>query len=115
VLILVVALALAVVLPSLRAYLRQSEALAEDRAQVAAAEQEVADLQAEVARWDDPEYVIAEARERLAYVFPGETPYRVVDPEVVTPPTEAGSPGTTAPDQQQAPWFATLWATVEAS
>lgn len=50
------------------------------------AEQEIRDrqsrvdeLETELARWDDPAYVKAQARERLGWVMPGETGYRVVD------------------------------------
>ena len=111
----VLALALAVMVPSVRAYIKQQETLADLRGQVADAHSEVDDLQAQVARWDDPAYVIAKARERLVYVVPGETAYRVVDPEFVKDPgsTSAGQVtqpgGTTAPSK---PWFAILWGSI---
>lgn len=105
---LVVVLALAVVLPSLRVYFAQQEDLRELRAERDAAAIEVTDLQGDAARWDDPAYVVAQARERLAYVFPGETPYRVTDPEAVTgvEPEQEG-PQTVFENPGQ-PWFTTL-------
>jgi len=114
----VLALALAVMVPSVRAYLKQQETLADLRGQVADAHAEVDDLQAEVARWDDPAYVIAKARDRLVYVLPGETAYRVVDPEFVEDPSAAAADsgtqpgGTTAPIK---PWYATLWGSIAAA
>ncbi len=79
---------------------------------------EVDSLQAEVARWDDPAYVIAKARDRLVYVLPGETAYRVVDPEFVGDPAAADAGGTKQPGGTIAPqksWFDTLWGSIEAA
>src|SRR5690625_6013579 len=50
-----------------------------------AAEEREAHLRAELARWEDPAYVAAQARERLAFVMPGETAYKVIDPDFVEP------------------------------
>lgn len=113
ILLLVITLAVAVALPSVRAYLNQQETLGELRAEAQAGREEVDDLTAEVARWDDPAYVVAQARERLTFVFPGETPYRVVDAEVVDGPAD-GSP---AAERQPAamagaPWYDRLWGSV---
>ena len=36
-------------------------------------------LGAEIARWSDPAYIKAEARDRLYYVMPGETSFLVID------------------------------------
>jgi len=37
------------------------------------------ELDAEVARWSDPAYVEAQARDRLYYVYPGDVAYLVLD------------------------------------
>ncbi|WP_062525484.1 FtsB family cell division protein [Demequina rhizosphaerae] len=110
----VVVLAAAVVLPSLRAYFRQQEELASLRAEAVAAQESVDDLTAEVKRWDDPAFVVAQARERLAYVFPGETPYRVIDPETVEGAAE-GSPAAEDPAEidESGTWYTRLWDSVE--
>ncbi len=116
VLTVVVVLALAVLLPSLRAYVRQQDQLAELRAQVGDASAEVAELEAEVARWGDPAYVVAQARERLSYVFPGERPFRVIDPEFVAPLDPAtGAPALPGDDAPIDPWYQTLWGSFEAA
>lgn len=118
----VMALALAVMVPSARAYLKQRETLQDLQGQVVDAQAQVDDLQAQVARWNDPAYVIAQARDRLIYVLPGETPYRVVDPEFVPDPAAADASAliANASDDSPAratnpvrPWFATLWGSIE--
>ncbi len=50
------------------------------RQQVSASEERVAKAKAELARWNDPAYVKAQARARLHFVMPGETQYIVIDP-----------------------------------
>ena len=109
----VIALAFAVVAPSVRAYMDQQVMLDGLRAEAATAQEEVDDLEADVARWDDPAYVVAQARERLAYVFPGETPYRVIDPESVTGPADSSPAGERAPEALAgAAWYDRLWGSV---
>ena len=119
----VMALALAVMVPSVRAYLKQQETLQDVQGQVVDAQAQVDELQGQAARWNDPAYVIAQARDRLVYVLPGETPYRVVDPQFVVDPAgsnpaasgRAPLAGTTpgSPTDVVRPWFATLWRSIE--
>lgn len=113
ILLLVIILALAVILPSLRVYFQQQQELSDLRAEVEQAREEVDTLEAEVARWDDPSFLVAQARERLAYVFPGETPYRVVDPEFVTTHAE-GSPAAERATEAVGDgiWYEVLWDSV---
>jgi cell division protein FtsB len=109
----IIALAAALVLPSLRVYFDQQQELASLRAERDAAKAEVEDLTAEIARWDDPAFIIAQARERLAYVFPGETPYRVVDPEFVTASAPDSAAGIAQSDPMEGvPWYEGLWGSV---
>ncbi|GEL94939.1 FtsB family cell division protein [Cellulomonas composti] len=110
----VAVMAFVLVYPTLHTYLRQQSDVRELRAQVAAARERNEDLLAESARWDDPAYIAAQARERLSYVMPGETPYRVVDPEII-----ADAPETTdepATDAEAAaplvPWYTAVWDSV---
>lgn len=106
----VMVLAIAVLLPTGRVYLDQQSQLNELRAEVEQARAEVDGLEAEVARWDDPAFVQAQARERLSYVFPGETPYRVIDPEFVTTHAD-GSPASdrAAEAGPDGIWYEILW------
>jgi cell division protein FtsL len=111
---LVLVMAFVLVYPTLNSYLRQQSQLAELNAQVAAARERNEDLQADVDRWSDPAYVAAQARERLSFVLPGETPYRVVDPETVPDapePIDAPASGLDAGSTQ--PWYGSVWESVE--
>jgi cell division protein FtsB len=106
----VLMLAFALIMPSLRVYFEQQEQLQELRTEAATAQTEVDDLHGEVARWDDPSFLVAQARERLAYVFPGETPYRVVDPETVqSDDDDAPQAADGAVQAAGNTWYDTLW------
>lgn len=106
----VVILAAAVVLPSLRAYFRQEEELAALRAEAVAAQDTVDALHGEAARWEDPAFVMAQARERLGFVYPGETPYRVIDPETVVGSGDGSpTPAEVAAAKEEGTWYTRLW------
>lgn len=74
-----VVLAVIVLAPSLRILIEQQQQLAELRQTVEEKEQAVADLENDVARWEDPSYIEAQARDRLVYVYPGDFTYLVID------------------------------------
>ena len=112
-LLVVAMLALAVLLPSLRAYVHQQEELSQLRAEDARLSAEVVDLQAELERWSDSSFVIAQARERLLFVLPGETPFRVTDPEVVVVPGATAAEGSGGAEDPSQPWFDALWGSLE--
>lgn len=76
--------------------------LIEQRREIAAVEARVAEQQAaveelgeELARWDDPAYVEAQARDRLYYVHPGETSFVVIDDRTALEAAEAQVPSAT--------------------
>ncbi|OBA86848.1 septum formation initiator [Mycobacteriaceae bacterium 1482268.1] len=83
--------------------------------QLAASEEklraEIADLEAQKAKLADPVYIAAQARERLGFVKPGDTPYQVQLPPGAVPLPE---PGTAAEDAKRAgqPWYTSLWHTI---
>ncbi len=62
----------------LRVYFSQAQEIAEVRAQIETQRAEIERINDELTRWDDPAYVEAQARERLGWVMPGETGYRVI-------------------------------------
>jgi cell division protein FtsB len=115
----VLLIAFSMLFPTLRSYLGQRAELDALATQVRAAEQQEKDLSAELARWDDQSYVAAQARSRLAFVMPGETSYRVIDPEVVVEaPLVAGTTGPGAGPAipaggAVAPWYASVWESVQ--
>jgi cell division protein FtsB len=105
-------LAFVLVYPTLHSYLAERAAVDALRAQVAAAQARNDDLSADLDRWNDPAYVAAQARERLSFVMPGETAWRVVDPQTV--PGEAPDPAPVVePTPADRPWYLTVWQSVQ--
>jgi cell division protein FtsB len=119
VLLIVLSIAFVLVFPTLRQYLDQQVEVEQLRAEVAAAERRNDDLQAELDRWSDPAYVEAQARERLAFVMPGERALRVADPEIVQDQTATDAATATGPaatpdvDDPTRPWYARIWDSVQ--
>ncbi|MFP5335060.1 MAG: FtsB family cell division protein [Actinomycetes bacterium] len=112
----VLVLAAAVVLaPYLRTLSEQQATLAALEAEVAQRERDVADLEAQLERWEDPAFVAARARERLYMVMPGETGYVVLDPPAPDDRPEAAEAAAQAAEASgtERPWFGTLWESVE--
>lgn len=93
---------------SLRAWLDQRQQIAEAEAGIEQSRHEVAGLEQELRRWDDDAYVEQQARERLAYVMPGETGYRVITADG-DPLGEAPEPGRESGDVADPAWYTTLW------
>ncbi|WP_347756355.1 septum formation initiator family protein [Agrococcus sp. ProA11] len=68
-----------VLAPTVGLLLEQRRDIAALEAQVAEQQQHVDTLEADVARWDDPAYIEAQARDRLFFVYPGETSFVLLD------------------------------------
>ena len=110
---LVLLLAFVLVYPTLASYLATRTEVEQLRAARDAAQAENADLEAELKRWDDDAYIVAQARERLSFVMPGETAFVVVDPETVPATGVEEGPVRTAADGATRPWYATVWESVQ--
>lgn len=89
---------------SLRVYFDQQRQAAALDAEITQRREHIDDLNTEIERWKDPNYVKAQARERLGWVVPGETGYRVVGPDgkPVVPGTEVAAE--TGPAEQNTWW-----------
>ncbi|WP_077490328.1 FtsB family cell division protein [Sinomonas mesophila] len=107
-------LALAVVLvaitvmlaPTVRVFLNQRAEISALEADIASKRAEQEGLRQEISRWEDPNYVKQQARDRINMVMPGETSYWVFG--------DAGSPsaassGPSAQGDQDQPWLAGVW------
>lgn len=91
----------------LQQYLAQRSQIAALNARNAATARQVAQLQAELAKWSDPAYVAIQARERLHYVKPGEIGFIVPNPATDSEPLGMPTPTSTQP------WYDRLWSTVK--
>jgi cell division protein FtsB len=80
-----------VLAPSLKLLIQQRTQIANLEKSVAEQKQAVQGLKGQVARWDDPAYIEAQARNRLLFVFPGEYSYLVI------PANGTGQGAATAP------------------
>jgi cell division protein FtsB len=87
----ILVLATVVLAPSLRTLVEQQNQLAELRQAVEDRKDAVSDLESNIARWDDPAYIEAQARDRLVYVYPGDYTYLVID-DGTTVTTDDGAP-----------------------
>jgi len=84
-----------VLAPTVGLLLEQRRDIAAIEAQVAAQQANVDALQTEQARWDDPAYIEAEARDRLFFVYPGETSFVVLDDRSTLDAASADVPSAT--------------------
>jgi cell division protein FtsB len=95
----------------LREFVQQRSEIAGLRAGNAAAEARVQALEQQKARWRDPAYVEAQARDRLHMVLPGETAYVTLRAGSSAPPQTLPPPTPRA----KVAWYDALWATVRAA
>lgn len=89
ILVLVVA-ALVMLAPQLKTLVEQRQQIAQLQQEVEQAEDRLEQIDAEVARWSDRAYIEAQARDRLYYVYPGDTSYLVIggDDEPIRPQSD---------------------------
>jgi cell division protein FtsB len=71
---------------------------------------QIANLEQQKGKLADPAYIAAQARERLGFVMPGDTPYQVQLPAGALAPTAPPAPPPTAHSNQ--PWYTALWHTI---
>ncbi|WP_433591776.1 FtsB family cell division protein [Nocardia sp. CA-145437] len=97
-------LALTLAVP-LRTYFTQRADAAELATQHRQLEEDVSVLRDRRAQQQDPNYIKAEARDRLRLVMPGDTPYIVQIPEIEQPaiPTQPAKP------REPDPWYTQVW------
>lgn len=93
-----------------RTYFAQRTEMAQLSASEAALRRQIADLEQKKVKLADPAYIAAQARERLGFVMPGDTPF-----QVQLPPTAAAAPqpgDETSKPASNAPWYTSLWHTI---
>lgn len=102
--VVVCALALTLAMP-LRTYFSQRAELASVLAERHGLEDDVKNLEREKSQLNEPARIDAEARSRLRWVMPGETPYQVQLPgDMAKSDAEAQSI-----EQSEGPWYRDLW------
>lgn len=110
-LLVVMALVLA---PALSGYLSQRSDIAAAEREIEAERREIAALETELERWQDPDYVEQQARERLRFVKEGETAFTVID-DTGSDYTES-LPGMAPVSDDviaDSPWYGQVWESVK--
>lgn len=74
--------------PPLQHYLNQRAQINSLRTQLSDSQKMLANAQAELSRWNDPNYVANQARARLHFIFPGERSYVIIGPEQSADPNQ---------------------------
>ena len=100
ILVAIVVLGVVTLAPGIKTWYLQQQSIADVAAQVEQAKKEVASMQVERKRWDDPVYVRSQARDRLYYVMPGEVSYLVMDADGIDPNDTAGTVGAQMADRR---------------
>lgn len=101
---------------SLRIYFAQAHEISASKVEIGERQQRINDLQGELARWSNPAYVRTQARDRLGWVVPGESGYKVVGAD--GKPLGGGAEITAETPTVETPkeaWYAQLWGSVEAA
>jgi hypothetical protein len=106
-----VALLLAYAYP-VQVYLSQQAEIVALRQRQDEQRRRIAHLAEERAKWDDDEYVRAQAR-RLHYFLPGEVPYVVVDENAAA--DKPGADPATGRSRERRPWYGGLWSSIDAA
>jgi hypothetical protein len=94
-----------------RVYLSQQNEIDQLERSQAAQRQHIDDLAGELQKWNDDEYVKAQARGRLLFMLPGEKPLIVVGGRSGT----AAGAGVAAADgvgRDASPWYSKLWSSI---
>lgn len=107
----VCALAFSVAVP-LRTYLTQRSEVAVQEQRQDALRKQVEQLERRQAELSDPTQIEAEARHRLRYVMPGETPYIV---QLPGDRGEGGEKPAPPPPERGRAWYEQLWSDVTGS
>ncbi|MDO9395524.1 MAG: septum formation initiator family protein, partial [Herbiconiux sp.] len=105
----VIVMFVVIIAPGLSVYLEQRQQLAALHAAVDERTEQNENLTGQIARWSDPAYIKAEARDRLYYVMPGETSFLIVD-DVPEPATDAGTGVSDTISTTQVDWLSSLFA-----
>ena len=95
---------------SLRAWWSARSDIQATEARKVMIQNDIADLENEKGRYDDPAFIKAQARQRFGWVMPGEVGYRVIGADGAVRgdvPTLDAPPAATSDE-----WYDTLWGSV---
>ncbi|MCK7642853.1 septum formation initiator family protein [Corynebacterium sp. P6145] len=111
ILILVLILVLVMIAVPVRNYFQQRAEIARLSASIAERTERRDALVDEIEKYRSEAYIREQARQRLGVIEPGETPFRIIDPEITTSTATTGGGEDTAPTVS-GPWWGVLWNSV---
>lgn len=92
-------------------FIKQHQEIKATKEHIAALQRQQQDLQGQVSLWEDDNYVKQQARSRLFYVAPGETPYLVVGLDATSElADDTSAVAKTAPEDS---WTTKLWGSLQ--
>ncbi|MFJ6536756.1 septum formation initiator family protein [Paenarthrobacter sp. NPDC091711] len=112
----VVMIAITILLaPTVKIFLEKRAEISALEAEIAGRKAEQTELNKQISRWQDPNYVKQQARDRINMVMPGETGYWVFGGEEAagTPGGRTGSGSSANPENL--PWVDALWESIRRS
>ena len=112
----VVMIAITILLaPTVKIFLEKRAEISALEAEIAGRKAEQTELNKQLSRWQDPNYVKQQARDRINMVMPGETGYWVFGGEEAagTPGGRTGSGSSANPENL--PWVDALWESIRRS
>jgi len=101
--------------PTVKIFLEKRAEIADLEASISAKQTQQSDLKRQVSRWQDPNYVKQQARDRINMVMPGETGYWVFGSDLPPGTSGGGTAAGTATNPAQLPWVDSLWESITRS
>ncbi|MDN4644664.1 FtsB family cell division protein [Arthrobacter sp. PsM3] len=112
----VVMIAITIMLaPTVKIFFEKRAEIAALQADISAKKSQQSDLRLQVSRWQDPNYVKQQARDRINMVMPGETGYWVFGSDLPAGASSGAAGAGSAQDPAELPWVDSLWDSVRRS
>ena len=112
----VVMIAITILLaPTVKIFLDKRAEIAALQADIAAKQTKQEDLKRQVSRWQDPNYVKQQARDRINMVMPGETGYWVFGSDLPAATSSGTAGAASAQNPANLPWVDALWESIRRS
>ncbi|MEC5181337.1 FtsB family cell division protein [Arthrobacter sp. CG_A4] len=114
--LLVVMIAITIMLaPTVKIFFEKRAEIAGLQADISAEQSKQTDLLRQVSRWQDPNYVKQQARDRINMVMPGETGYWVFGSDLPAGQPDGAAGAGSAQDPAELPWVDSLWDSIRRS
>ena len=112
----VVMIAITIMLaPTVKIFFEKRAEIAALQADISAKQAQQNDLRRQVSRWQDPNYVKQQARDRINMVMPGETGYWVFGSDLPAGESSGAAGAASTQDPAKLPWVDSLWESIRRS